>query len=228
MKKTLRGEVTGGAGSEKRWYEYIYSPVLDTSGSVEAIAGVARDITERRNAEAEIWRHANYDLLTDLPNRRLFRDRLDQQTRHSERTGAPFALLFIDLDNFKEVNDVLWHEAGDQLLKQAANRILGSVRDEDTVARLSGDEFTVILLDTADLAPIELLAQGIINELVKPYDLGGGTSRVSASIGIARYPQDGDTPDQLLMHADQAMYRAKTNGRNQVHCFTQSTPNQVI
>jgi len=228
MKKTLRGEVTVGAGSEKRWYEYIYSPVLDTSGSVEAIAGVARDITERRNAEAEIWRHANYDLLTDLPNRRLFRDRLDQQTRHSERTGAPFALLFIDLDNFKEVNDVLGHEAGDQLLKQAAKRILGSVRDEDTVARLSGDEFTVILLDTADLAPIELLVQGIINELVKPYDLGGGTSRVSGSIGIARYPQDGDRPDQLLMHADQAMYRAKKNGRNQVHYFTQSTPNQVI
>jgi len=113
-------------------------------------------------------------------------------------------------------------------LKQAANRILGSVRDEDTVARLSGDEFTVILLDTADLAPIELLAQRIINELVKPYDLGGGTSRVSGSIGIARYPQDGDRPDQLLMHADQAMYRAKKNGRNQVHYFTQSTPNQVI
>lgn len=222
MKKTLRGEVTVGAGSEKRWYEYIYSPVLDVSGSVEAIAGVARDITERRNAEAEIWRHANYDLLTDLPNRRLFKDRLDQQTRHSERTGAPFALLFIDLDNFKDINDVMGHEAGDQLLKQAAQRILGSVRDEDTVARLSGDEFTVILLDIADLAQIELLAQGIINELMKPYDLGDGTSRVSGSIGIARYPQDSDRPDQLLMYADQAMYRAKKNGRNQVHCFTQA------
>ncbi|KKN00080.1 hypothetical protein LCGC14_1141450 [marine sediment metagenome] len=224
MKKTLRGEVTAGTGSEKHWYEYIYSPVLDARGSVEAVAGVARDITKRRNAELEVWHHANYDLLTDLPNRRLFRDRLDQQTRHSERTGAPFTLLFIDLDNFKEVNDVMGHEAGDQLLKQAAKRILGSVRDEDTVARLSGDEFTVILLDTADLGQIELLAQGIINELAKPYDLGGGTSRISGSIGIARYPQDGDRPDQLLLHADQAMYRAKKNGRNQVHSFTQTPP----
>lgn len=114
MKETFRGEVTVSAGPEKRWYEYIYSPVLDASGSVEAIAGVARDITERRNFEAEILRHANYDLLTDLPNRRLFRDRFDQQIRHSERTGAPFALLFIDLDNFKAVNDVQGHEAGGQ------------------------------------------------------------------------------------------------------------------
>ncbi|HEA52900.1 hypothetical protein LCGC14_1222730 [marine sediment metagenome] len=225
-KKSLRGEVTVGAGSEKRWYEYVYSPVMDASGSVEAIAGVARDVTERRNSEAEIWHHANYDLLTDLPNRRLFRDRLDQQTRHSERTGAPFALLFIDLDNFKEVNDLLGHEVGDQLLKQAAERMLGSVRDEDTVARLSGDEFTVILLDIADIAQIELLAQGIISELAKPFDLGDGTPQVSGSIGIARYPQDGGTPDQLLMHADQAMYRAKKNGRNQVYCFAQTQPDQ--
>ncbi|WP_152205727.1 GGDEF domain-containing protein [Marinobacter changyiensis] len=226
MKKTLRGEVTAGTGSEKRWYEYIYSPVMDASGLVEAIAGAARDITERRKAEAEIWRHANYDLLTDLPNRRLFRDRLDQQTRHSERTGAPFALLFVDLDNFKEVNDTLGHEAGDQLLKQASKRLLGSVREEDTVARLSGDEFTVILLDIGDLAQIEQLARGIISELAKPFDFGGGASRVSGSIGIARYPQDGKTPDQLLMHADQAMYRAKKNGRNQVHSFSRIQPDQ--
>lgn len=223
-KKSLRGEVTVGSGEEKRWYEYIYSAVTDANGSVEAIAGAARDITERRKAEAEIWHHANYDLLTDLPNRRLFRDRLDQQTRHSERTGAPFALLFIDLDNFKEVNDSLGHEAGDQLLKHAAKRIHDSVRDEDTVARLSGDEFTVILLDITDLEQIELLARGIISELAKPFDFGDGTSRVSGSIGIARYPLDGATPDQLLMHADQAMYRAKKNGRNQIHSFSQTPP----
>ncbi|MEX0603252.1 MAG: GGDEF domain-containing protein [Marinobacter sp.] len=219
MKKTLRGEVTVGAGSDRRWYEYIYSPVLNGSGSVEAIAGAARDITERRNAEAEIWRHANYDLLTDLPNRRLFRDRLNQQTRHSERTGAPFALLFIDLDNFKAVNDSLGHEAGDQLLQQVAKRILGCVRDEDTVARLSGDEFTVILLDIDDLGQIEQLAQSIINELTKPFDVGNQKSDVSGSVGIARYPMDSDSPDLLLKHADQAMYRAKKNGRNQVYYF---------
>ncbi|MGO1461096.1 MAG: diguanylate cyclase domain-containing protein [Marinobacter sp.] len=209
MKETFRGEVTVSEESEKRWYEYTYSPVLDANGQVEAIAGVARDITERRIFEAEILRHANYDLLTDLPNRRLFHDRFDQQIRRSERTGAPFALLFIDLDNFKAVNDVQGHDAGDQVLKQAAKRIVASVRSEDTVARLSGDEFTVILLDIADIEPIKLIAQNIINELEEPYDIGVGAPRVSGSIGVARYPQDGNSPNQLLRHADQAMYHAK-------------------
>ncbi|MGO1503269.1 MAG: diguanylate cyclase domain-containing protein [Marinobacter sp.] len=164
-----------------------------------------------------------YDLLTDLPNRRLFRDRLEQQIRHSERTGAFFALLFIDLDNLKAVNDLQGHEAGDQVLIKAAERIVATVRSEDTVAWLSGDEFTVILLDITDIEQIQLLAQNIINELEKSYDIGENAPSVSASIGVARYPQDGNNPRILLRHADQAMYHAKSNGRNQAH-FLRSNP----
>ncbi|MBS3804088.1 MAG: EAL domain-containing protein [Oleiphilaceae bacterium] len=215
----VRDELTmPDLSGKRRYYEYIHAPVIDDEGQVEALVGTARDITERREAEALIWHHANHDPLTQLPNRRLFRDRLDQHTLHAERTGAAFALFFIDLDRFKEVNDRLGHDKGDQLLQQAAQRICDCVRETDTVARLGGDEFTIILLDIDDQEQIKQIALQMLDKLAVPFPLGEDSGSISGSIGITCYPQDARTPSQLLNNADQAMYAAKNNGRNQF-CF---------
>lgn len=218
----LRGELTlMDKAGRPLGYEYIYTPVFDDQDRVEAVLATARDVTQRRESEAQIWRHANYDPLTELPNRRLFLDRLDEQTKRSERSHAPFALFFIDLDHFKEVNDLVGHDGGDLLLKQAAERIRSCVRQTDTVARLGGDEFTVMLLDTDDLVHIDQIAKDILSKLRKPFRLGHDVSHISGSIGITRHPHDGPTPRQLLKNADQAMYAAKKNGRDQSYSFAQ-------
>ncbi|MFD2270555.1 diguanylate cyclase domain-containing protein [Undibacterium arcticum] len=133
-------------------------PAVDKEGVVEAVAGTARNITERKAAEEKNWQRANYDLLTGLPNRRLFLDRLEQDLKHAGRIGAPISLLFIDLDHFKEVNDKFGHDAGDLLLRLVTARLLSCIRDTDTVARLSGDEFTVILQDLRGTEDVELIA----------------------------------------------------------------------
>lgn len=218
-KEQSRGEVEiESARGEKRIFEYVYAPVIDDKGQVEAVSGIGHDITLRKQSEAKIWRHANYDLLTNVPNRRLFRDRLDQHVAHSARSGEPFALLFVDLDDFKAINDRLGHDAGDELLKDAAKRLSACVRQSDTVARMGGDEFTVLLLDTGNLAFIKDIARNILAELDRPFRLGDDEVKVSGSIGITLFPEDGHSAQQLLSNADQAMYLAKQSGRNQV-CF---------
>lgn len=218
-KEQSRGEVeVRSALGQNRFFEYVYAPVLDEKGQVEAVSGINHDITFRKQSEAKTWRHANYDLLTNVPNRRLFLDRLDQHTSHSKRTGAPFALLFIDLDNFKPINDRLGHDAGDALLAAVARRLCNSVRQSDTVARIGGDEFTVLLLDTGNLEYIKDIARNILAELDRPFQLGDDEVKVSSSIGLTLFPDDGHTAQRLLNNADQAMYLAKHSGRNQV-CF---------
>jgi len=201
-------------------YEYLLMPVIDQRGQVEAVAGSARDITERKATEERIRRSANYDSLTGLPNRSLFLDRLEHEVKHAARTGLPLALLFIDLDGFKEVNDRLGHAAGDELLRQAAQRIHACVRDTDTVARLGGDEFTVILTDVTQAAHIDVLAQEILDALNKPFALMHAQASISGSIGITLAPQDGVSPDALVRNADLAMYVAKNAGRNGYRFFT--------
>lgn len=208
------------ASGETRYFECVYAPVLDYRGDVEAVAGIGHDITHRKEAESRIWRHANYDLLTRLPNRRLFMDRLSQHAAHSERTGDPFALLFVDLDHFKGINDRLGHDAGDQLLKLIAQRVEGCVRQSDTVARIGGDEFTVLLLDTGDRELIHGIASNILAELERPFQLGENEASISGSIGITLFPEDAGTAQQLLSDADQAMYVAKHSGRNRLCYFT--------
>lgn len=218
-KRQSRGEVeVQSARGHSRFFEYVYAPVLDDNGQVEALSGIAHDITLRKQSEAKIWRHANYDLLTDVPNRRLFLDRLEQHAAHSERTGDPFALLFVDLDNFKTINDELGHDAGDELLTEVARRLRASLRQSDTVARMGGDEFTVLLLDTGNLTFIKDIASNILQEMDRPFQLGDDEARVSCSIGVTLFPADGHSAQQLLNNADQAMYLAKQSGRNQV-CF---------
>ncbi|MEX2475988.1 putative bifunctional diguanylate cyclase/phosphodiesterase [Marinobacter sp.] len=212
-------EISTPAG-EKRCFEYVYVPALDDNEEVEAVSGIAHDVTSRKASEAESWQHANFDILTNVPNRRLFRDRLEQHAAHSLRTGDPFALLFIDLDRFKEINDRLGHDAGDDLLKEVATRISACVRQSDTVARIGGDEFTVILLDTGNMDLIENIAGAILEELTKPFQLGDEEVTISGSIGVTLFPEDATTPQQLLSNADQAMYYAKYSGRNQIFLYT--------
>ena len=178
------------------------------------------DITDKKRMDDLVWRQANYDTQTGLPNRRLFRDRLQQELKKLHRSGHSLALLFIDLDRFKQVNDAFGHNAGDLLLREAARRITDCVRDSDTVARLGGDEFTVIVPDLFDPVRIELIAQTILGTLAEPFLLESEVAHISASIGITLYPNDAKNMEALLRNADQAMYAAKNGGRNRFSYFT--------
>ncbi|PZX25391.1 diguanylate cyclase/phosphodiesterase, partial [Cupriavidus phytorum] len=180
------------------------------------------DMTEKRQAEEVIRHQANFDALTDLPNRRLFFDRLEQEIGRSRGTQDAVTLLFIDLDRFKEVNDTLGHDQGDQLLLEAARRIAASVRATDTVARLAGDEFTVILPAVGDAGVAGDIAQAILQRIAAPYRLAGELVVVSASIGVATWPRDADNAEALLVCADQAMFAAKAEGRNRWKVFSQA------
>ncbi|MDE2343453.1 MAG: EAL domain-containing protein, partial [Betaproteobacteria bacterium] len=185
------------------------------------IWSMVEDISDLRQKEQQIWRQANFDVLTGLPNRRLFYDRAEHEIRKAERHGLRVALLFIDLDHFKEVNDTLGHARGDELLKEAAMRISRTVRHSDTVARLGGDEFAVVLGDFAGSSHLERLAELLIMELSSPFVLEGGVvTYVSASVGITIYPDDATGVDELIRHADQAMYAAKAAGRRRFSYYT--------
>lgn len=220
-KEICRGEMTCRlAEHQTATYEYLLVPVMNETGAVEAVAGTARDMTERKAAEEKIRHSANYDFLTGLPNRSYFRDRLDWAVKHSSRTGLPIALFFIDLDDFKEVNDRLGHDAGDQLLQQAARRIASCVRETDTIARIGGDEFTVILTEINKIAHVEILAGEILSELNRSFLIRQKDVHVSGSIGITLYPQDASSPEDLVRNADQAMYVAKNSGRNRFSFYT--------
>ena len=195
-------------------------------GAVRHYIEIASDITKAKKDEELLWRQANYDSLTGLPNRHLFLDRLRQAIRNTHRGEHPaFSLLYIDLDQFKEVNDTLGHPVGDQLLKEAAQRLLRCTRETDTVSRIGGDEFTVLLvdldsLDNEDPHVIERVAHAIIEAMSQPFLIEGETLHVSASIGVTHFPADGGDADSLLKHADQAMYAAKHLGRNRFAYFS--------
>jgi len=179
-----------------------------------------RDITHKKESEDLIWKQANFDKVTGLPNRHMFHDRLEQEIKKASRNGLSMALLFIDLDHFKEVNDTLGHDVGDTLLVETARRISVCIRESDTVARLGGDEFTVILLEVEDTKSIERVAQCILKTLAEPFQLGDELVYISASIGITLYPNDATGVEDLLKNADQAMYVSKSQGRNQSNYYT--------
>ena len=179
-----------------------------------------RDITNKKESEELIWKQANFDKVTGLPNRHMFHDRLEQEIKKAHRADLQMALLFIDLDRFKEINDTLGHDMGDIMLVETARRISSCVRESDTVARLGGDEFTVILSEVNDTRNVERLAQCILKVLAEPYQLGDEVAYISASIGITLYPNDATNVEDLLKNADQAMYVAKSLGRNQSSYFT--------
>jgi diguanylate cyclase (GGDEF)-like protein/PAS domain S-box-containing protein len=196
--------------------------VREASGNIHRYIALFSDITQKKLAEETIWQQANYDILTNLPNRRLLRDRLQQELKRMQRAGQMLALFFIDLDRFKEVNDTHGHDFGDMLLIEAARRVSECVRDTDTVARLGGDEFTVTLLNLVDMSRVEEVGRSILEALARPYHLGRETAYLSASVGITVYPGDGDDLETLLKNADQAMYVAKAQGRNRLSYFTRT------
>ncbi len=215
---------------ELRWHDRFgrevcshirLTPEFDLAGNVVTVLAIGRDITERLEFEKTIWEQANFDILTKLPNRQMFYDRLQQEAQLVTRSGKSLALLLVDLDHFKEVNDTLGHDIGDLLLIEAARRISRSVRASDTVARLGGDEFTVILSELDDTAIASRIAQNIIDKLADPFMLGIEKTYISASIGLSFYPDDTNELDVLFKNADQAMYAAKNSGRNRFSYFTQ-------
>ena len=173
-----------------------------------------------RKSKALLWKQANFDTLTALPNRDMLRDRLTQEIKKTDRSGLPLAVMLIDLDQFKEVNDTLGHDMGDILLVEAARRIASCVRDSDTVARQGGDEFIVLLPQLTNISHVEDIAQKIIIQLAEPFHLRNEIAHISASLGITLYPDDASGIDGLMKNADQAMYVAKGNGRNRFSYFT--------
>ena len=196
------------------------TPEIDRSGHVTSVLAVGRDLSDRMAFEATIWKQANFDALTGLPNRQLFHDRLTEEAALARRSQRRVALMLIDLDRFKEVNDSLGHDRGDVLLIEAGRRISACVRNLDTVARLGGDEFTVILPDLEDMEAVEQTVRNINRKLTEPFKLGADEVYISASIGVTVFPDDTVELDALFKNADQAMYAAKNAGRNRFSYFT--------
>ena len=213
--------------------EMLRAPYFGVDGKPLGLIGIGRDVTlkkqadeQKKEAAEDNYKLANFDSLTGLPNRHMFREKLEHEIRQSDRARLSLALLLIDLDQFKEINDTLGHLVGDVLLVEAARRILACTRESDTVARLGGDEFTVILSRVKDPKDVELVAQKIIERLGEPFQLGESVVYVSASIGITVYPLDAsgaeEQVDEVLINADQAMYEAKRQGGKRFSHFTQS------
>ena len=193
--------------------------VLGMSVATAVLAGAAHD---DKHFE---WQHANFDLLTGLANRHRFQEQLEHELLRATRTQQPMALMYIDLDGFKAVNDRLGHHAGDVLLQQVAGRLREGVRETDTVARLGGDEFAITLPDLKELAIVDRIGQKLLDQLQQTFDLDGKSAHISASIGVALWPKDGRTSTELVHHADRAMYEAKRLGRNRLaHHASIETP----
>ncbi len=214
------GEVWSRRRNGSIYPQWLSIVALRSARRVEHYVAVFLDDTRRKEQEEVIRRQANYDPLTGLPNRILFLDRLTAAISKAKRNRRILALLYIDLDRFKWVNDTLGHDAGDELLREAARRIGSSVRESDTVARIGGDEFTVILPEIANADDAELVARTILRELARPYLLGGTQAYIGGSIGITEFPSDAQNAAGLLKNADTAMYRAKEEGRNTFRFFT--------
>jgi diguanylate cyclase (GGDEF)-like protein/PAS domain S-box-containing protein len=209
------------------WERAYIAPVLDESTHITHYLAVKEDITLQKLQEEKIIHQANYDSLTDLPNRFLTLDRLSQLIKEAKRKDCLAAVLFLDLDDFKKINDSMSHEAGDKLLIQAAKRLQASVRIDDTVSRLGGDEFIVLLGNLSTVEDVYPIAEKLLSSFRKPFLLDGRELILTASIGISIYPSDGDTPAELLRHADTAMYHSKEQGRNTYNYFTE-TMNQGV
>jgi len=208
------------ADGSRRHFEYISTPVLDEEGRLAGVAGVARDITQLHDNQERIRHLAEHDILTDLPNRAMLGEHLSQALADVLGEQAQLALLFLDLDQFKYINDTLGHDTGDQLLLQVAQRMRECLDGRDTISRQGGDEFAVLLQGFHNLSRVAIIAQRLINGINQPFLVNGQELRVGVSIGISIYPQDGSDIGGLLKNADTAMYQAKAAGGNAYRFFT--------
>jgi len=245
---TLEFSVTGKRANDSCAIRLEAEPKLDKYGSCTHMVGTVQDITQSAHAQKEIHDLAYYDLVTGLPNRVQLRESLDNILKMSERTSGVFALLFLDLDHFKQVNDTLGHDAGDDLLQQVSNRLSGVVRDsdilsrpedpdgpisdevasKDTVARIGGDEFVVLLGNINRAEDAARVAERIANSIGESYTISDIEVAVTTSIGISVYPSDGRDAETLMKHADVAMYHAKENGRNGYQFYSRNIHQQAL
>jgi len=221
--KTWHGEIVGRRKDGNHCPEDMtVTPVMNDASVVEHCIAIKRDITAQKIYEAQLDRMAHHDSLTGLPNRLLFSDRLTQRIAEARRRGEQVAVMFLDMDRFKLVNDTLGHNSGDRLLTQVADRLKTALRDADTVARMGGDEFTVILSQVRDLDDASMIARRILDTVSKPFHLGGHELYLTASIGISVFPSDGSDVETLVRNADAAMYHAKESGRDMFHFYTEA------
>jgi diguanylate cyclase (GGDEF)-like protein/PAS domain S-box-containing protein len=229
FERALRGETVSSPdvhyyvpGSDRQgWVSSVYRPHYDAHGNVVGVIALVREITARKAAEQQIEYQAYHDALTGLANRRLFQEHLTLALALAQRRQRLVAVLYLDLDHFKIVNDSLGHTTGDALLKQVAARLRSSVRDGDTVARVGGDEFTIVLQELSRREDAAIVAQKVLRTIAAPMDVTGHRLYITTSIGITIFPDDGDDAESLLKSADNAMYRAKAEGRNTYQMSTQ-------
>jgi len=212
--------------SDGQSFDIVATSIKNADGSnskmevIRNITGQKKVLEDLLEQKEKLHYQAHYDALTDLPNRILFHDRLEQAIEKAKRNKSKVALLFIDLDHFKEINDSLGHKSGDEVLKIVAKRLENTIRDEDTLSRLGGDEFTIVIERLKKGEDASLLAQKIIKVLTKPIEINNNLLYVSSSIGISLYPEDGDSVQNLLKYADSAMYKAKNEGRNNFQFYS--------
>ena len=222
---TLRNYTRDGRLRVCRWYN---SALLTGNGGDLTVLSLVEDITELVEAEERIRHLAHHDPLTGLPNRLLLQDRVEHALGRARRAKSSVAVMLVDLDDFKRVNDTLGHLSGDELIRMVAERLRGLVRESDTVARLGGDEFAIVQTDLRAAAGAAVLAEKIIAAVREPFDLNGRRASVGASIGIALFPQDGHTLEPLLKHADLALYRAKAENRGRFAFIEPETNAEVM
>ncbi len=210
------------------WSALSVSPILDEDGNVTHFIGISEDISAQKHSQAQIEQLAFYDPLTQLGNRRLFREQLDQELRKVRRTGQQLAVFYLDLDNFKQINDTLGHDIGDRLLQAIAGHLRVTLRETDIIARLGGDEFIILLPQVTGLAQAKKVAEKLLKTLLTPIPVAGHEVLITFSIGITLAPDDGDTWFVLMKNADLAMYRAKRQGRNNYQFFTREMNEEVM
>jgi diguanylate cyclase (GGDEF)-like protein/PAS domain S-box-containing protein len=209
------------------WNDFYVGPVANAEGVVTHFIGVLNDITELKRYEERLEHQANYDPLTQLVNRNVLKDRISQAVASSRRHNTGFTVGFMDLDNFKFINDSLGHGIGDELLKSASRRLATCMRAQDTIARYGGDEFAFVLIDAASEENVAILMDRVLKTIERPFEIGEHRLFISCSVGVSFYPKDGDDADTLLKNADTAMYRAKEAGRNNYQFYTPSMNERV-
>ena len=215
------GDIHNRRKNGEQFTEHLtVSTAYKDDGSVDCRIGLFADVTEERMRAAALWHQAHYDHLTGLPNRQMFEQHLHASMEHARASGLPMALIFLDLDLFKQVNDTFGHDEGDALLQEAARRLLSLVRSSDLVARLGGDEFTIVLQDIHSSRDVEIVCEKVLHAIVQPYALRRNTVHISVSVGVALYPRDAADGATLLKNADLAMYTSKARGRNRYSEFS--------